>query len=210
MYKIYHIVHIDRLSSIINNQGLFSDEIINSGNFNGTTIGMTNIKDRRLNECTIASHNHELYVGQCVPFYFCPRSVMLYMMHVKNENLTYKGGQEPIIHLVADLQNTVSYADKNNLRWAFTSSNAGSYFFESFSDLNDLSKLNWTAINANNWSSNRDAKQSEFLIENCFHWDLIEFIGVYDQNTYDLVSNIINKIPGSNKPKVGIKRKWYY
>ena len=45
----------------------------------GTMIGMNSIKQRRLNELTLASHRG-LYVGQCVPFYFCARSVMLYVI----------------------------------------------------------------------------------------------------------------------------------
>lgn len=49
-----------------------------------------------------------LYVGQCVPFYFCPRSVMLYVIYCANhDELSYRGGQGPILHLEADLYETV-------------------------------------------------------------------------------------------------------
>ncbi len=44
-----------------------------------TTIGMNNIKERRLTQLQLASQPG-LYVGQCVPFYLCPRSVMLYLI----------------------------------------------------------------------------------------------------------------------------------
>ena len=81
--KIYHIVHIDKLQSIINSGGLLSDsEVIRQG-LNGTNIGMNSIKQRRLKELTLSTYP-DLFVGQCVPFYFCPRSVMLYMMHMVN------------------------------------------------------------------------------------------------------------------------------
>ncbi|WP_205620247.1 DarT ssDNA thymidine ADP-ribosyltransferase family protein [Salinivibrio socompensis] len=64
---------------------------------------MNTIKQRRLTELTLDSHP-DLYVGQCVPFYFCPRSIMLYVIHrADSDELTYKGGQGPIIHLQADL-----------------------------------------------------------------------------------------------------------
>jgi hypothetical protein len=74
--KIYHIVHIDKLQSIINSGGLLSDsEVIREG-LNGTNIGMNSIKQRRLTELRLDTYP-DLFVGQCVPFYFCPRSVML-------------------------------------------------------------------------------------------------------------------------------------
>ena len=74
--KIYHIVHVDRLPSIIADGSLWCDaEIARRTEANadiGTMIGMNSIKQRRLTELTLDSHP-SLYVGQCVPFYFCPR-----------------------------------------------------------------------------------------------------------------------------------------
>jgi len=43
-------------------------------------------------------------VGDCVPFYFCPRSVMLYLIYQGNHpDLQYHGGQDLVLHLEADL-----------------------------------------------------------------------------------------------------------
>ncbi|MBE0347362.1 DarT ssDNA thymidine ADP-ribosyltransferase family protein [Pseudoalteromonas peptidolytica] len=43
-------------------------------------IGVQNtIKQRCLTELTLSSYP-DLFVGQCVPFYFCPRSIMLYVI----------------------------------------------------------------------------------------------------------------------------------
>lgn len=111
---------------------------------------MSNIKRRRLTELTLTGHS-DWYVGQCVPFYFCPRSIMLYLMHMRNSELDYKGGQEPIIHLVADLNRTIEWADNNGKRWAFTTSNAGSSYFEDFSRIEDLNRINWNAVWADQW-----------------------------------------------------------
>ena len=73
--RIYHIVHIDRLASIVSN-GLFCDAKVAGGNTPGTVIGMSGIKQRRL-RLPLDSYL-DLKVGECVPFYFCPRSVMFY------------------------------------------------------------------------------------------------------------------------------------
>jgi hypothetical protein len=105
--KIYHIVHVDRLPSIVSDGRLWCDAEVVRRSPPGTTIGMSAIKQRRLYELTLASHAR-LHVGDCVPFYFCPRSIMLYLIHRANHpDLTYRGGQRPIIHLEADLEQTV-------------------------------------------------------------------------------------------------------
>ncbi len=133
--KIYHIVHVDRLAPILASGGLLCDAEIVQANAAGTTIGMSGIKQRRLNELRLTSHP-DLHVGACVPFYFCPRSVMLYLIYQANHlELSYRGGQGPIVHLEADLRQSVAWAEENGMRWAFTLSNAGAYYFEDRCDL---------------------------------------------------------------------------
>src|SRR5271155_5738696 len=78
--KIYHIVHVDRLASIIADGWLWSDADMVQRQGVGTTIGMSNIKARRLNELNLSCHP-DLRVGHCTPFYFCPRSIMLFLIH---------------------------------------------------------------------------------------------------------------------------------
>lgn len=113
--KIYHIVHVDRLPSIIEDGYLWCDTMMDDRNAAGTTIGIRDIKQRRRTR-TLSSHP-DLRVGDCVPFYFCPRSVMLYVISMANHpELPYRGGQGPIIHLEADLRQTVARADSNERR----------------------------------------------------------------------------------------------
>ena len=46
--KIYHIVHVDRLASIVADGGLWSDAALQRRARPGTTIGMSHIKQWRL------------------------------------------------------------------------------------------------------------------------------------------------------------------
>jgi len=145
--KIYHITHIDNLSSIIADAYLHSDaEVRRHPPLESKAIGVPVIKKRRL-ELELTSHLG-LCIGECVPFYFCPRSIMLYVIQKRPTYLRYQGGQEPIVHLVSDLHKTVEWANKNGLLWAFTDSNAGSFHFEDFADLRDLDKIDWNAVQA--------------------------------------------------------------
>ena len=127
--KIYHIVHVDRLSSILQDGGLYCDAHVIRNALPGTTIGMSGIKERRLTH-PLSSYP-DLHVGDCVPFYFCPRSVMLYLIWKANHpDLAYRGGQKPIIHLAANLRDAVDWAATQPKRWVFTTTNAGSAFFD--------------------------------------------------------------------------------
>ena len=139
--KIYHIAHVDRLPSIMADGFLWCDAEVVRRAPAGTNIGMSSIKQRRLSELRLTSHR-DLYVGDCVPFYFCPRSVMLYLIYQANHpELAYRGGQGPILHFEADLSAAVAWANAQSARWAFTNSNAGSRYFEDYDDLAHLAEM---------------------------------------------------------------------
>ncbi|MCW5981592.1 MAG: DUF4433 domain-containing protein [Bryobacteraceae bacterium] len=206
--KIYHIVHVDRLASILADGCLWCDAEVARRHPAGTTIGMTDIKRRRLIELTLSSHP-SLHVGDCVPFYFCPRSIMLYLLHMGNrEGLSYRGGQGPIVHLQADLRTVVEWADQNVRRWAFTLSNAGASYFEDRCDLNSLGEIDWDAVQAREWRNYKEGKQAEFLLEHSFPWQLVERVGVHSKPIYQ---RVINELPvGGHRPEIEIRSDWYY
>ena len=211
--KIYHIVHVDRLESIVSDGFLWSDAEARERGVGGTTIGMSSIKERRFAN-QLSSHKG-LHVGECVPFYFCPRSVMLYVIYRKDHpELQYRGGQGPIVHLEADMHEAVGWANSNQLRWAFTTSNAGSSYFRDYSDLRHLNEINWDAVIANKWSgididvAVKEGKQAEFLTEHSFPWHLVSRIGIPSRRIYPTV---LNAFGGScHRPRVEIKPNWYY
>lgn len=205
--KIYHIVHVDRLPSVIADGYLWCDRKIMERKPPGTTIGINKIKQRRLN-LPLSSHQ-DLRVGDCVPFYFCTRSVMLYLIHQANHpELTYRDGQEPIVHLEADLYTSVAWAKQQQRRWAFTLSNAGSFYFEDRCNLSQLNQINWSAIKATQWQSCREEKQAEFLMDYSFPWQLVNRIGVLTHRTYQQVTQALRG--AEHRPRTELKQKWYY
>lgn len=204
--KIYHIVHGDRLAAIAAGGGLFSDAHMRLQPLVGTTIGMEHIKGRRL--ATPLMSHPTLHVGECVPFYFCPRSVMLYTINKRSSDVAFKGGQRPIVHLVADLRRTVAWAEAHEVRWAFSLSNAGSSYFEDRCSLADLDQIDWEAVNARDWRGCRERKQAEFLIEQSLPWELIEEIGVMDHGVAQATAQAI--AGASHRPDVQTRPSWYY
>ena len=207
--KIVHIIHVDRLSSIIKEGCLWCDAEAAKGSLAGTTIGIDEIKQRRMSH-PLRSHP-TLKVGECVPFYFCPRSVMLFLLARTNHPaLAYRGGQAPIVHLVADMHKTVRWAEGSGLRWAFTLSNAGAGYFEDRRKLDDLGDINWDAVQAQDWRDPtvKEHKQAEFLVENHFAWQLVSRIGVMNGAVRWQVAKTLAK--SDHQPRVEVKRGWYY
>ncbi|MFO0537879.1 MAG: DUF4433 domain-containing protein [Planctomyces sp.] len=206
--KIYHIMHLDRLTSVVEEQALLCDSAVVRRSLGGTTIGMTSIKKRRLEELRLSSYP-DLFVGSCVPFYFCPRSVMLFLIaRGNNQDLAYRQGQEPILHLEADLRETVAWANRQQVRWAFTLSNAGTRYFEDRCDLQYLSEIDWRAVEATDWRSCKEGKQAEFLIEQRFPWELVSRIGVKTALVQQQVTDVLKN--ASHRPTVEVQLNWYY
>ena len=205
--KIYHIVHVDRLASIIADGVLWCDAKMQRKSRQGTSIGMSTIKERRLGNRL--NSRPGLCVGGCVPFYFCPRSVMLYVIDKKNhKELSYRGGQEPIVHLEADVQHVVDWAERNERRWAFTLSNAGAIYFKDCCKLAQLREINWEAVQARDWRDCKEGKQAEFLVESSFSWSLVQCIGVCSEQTLRQAQDALNT--SAHQPAVQFKKGWYY
>lgn len=207
--KIYHILNIDNLPSLIEQGCLLSDDQMKKRNIKFTPIGMSEIKRRRL-QLPVTCH-HGLMVGACVPFYFCPRSIMLYLLHRSNApGLAYMGGQRLIIHLEADLGEVVQWAENVGGLWAFTTSNAGAYYAEFYNDMTNLNLVNWPAVNAKDFTDPqvKEGKQAEFLLQDAFPWCLIRTIGVIDNKVADQVKKILPQ--RGDLPLVRVKPEWYY
>lgn len=151
--KIYHITHVNNLARIVRHGMLWSDAKRISLEVECEVVGLSDIKRRRLEELRVSCHP-DTKVGEYVPFYFCPRSIMLYILHMGNHpELSYRGGQGPIVHLQADLHTTVAWAEEQRRRWAFSDCNAGAYYADFFDSLGDLGKVNWSAVGATDWRS---------------------------------------------------------
>ena len=208
--KIYHITHVDNLARIAAAGELLSDRRILEAAGPGQAIGMSGIKRRRLDELEVSCHP-DTKVGDYVPFYFCPRSIMLYVIYKANHpELTYRGGQEPIVHLEADLHEAIRWAEERGREWAFSLSNAGAYYTEFRSQAAHLDQLNWEAIAARDFRAPeiKEGKQAEFLMHEGFPLDLIERVGVHS----DAIAGRALRAFGSRarKPTIEVRQDWYF
>lgn len=207
--KIYHITHMDNLADILAKGGLTSDAAMAALGGPTAPIGMSAIKKRRL---SLPVHCHPGdNVGDYVPFYFCPRSIMLYVIYCANHpDLSYRGGQGPIVHLEADLNPVVAWANKVKRRWAFSLSNAGSRYAQFRARLAELNQVEWAAVEATDFSSAEvnEGKQAEFLVHELFPWGLISRVGVKSADIQGQAEAII--ATAQHRPPVEVRPAWYY
>lgn len=206
---IYHITHLDNLPSILAEGGLWSDAVMTARGGSAASIGMNSIKARRLG-LPVKCHPPDR-VGDYVPFYFCPRSIMLFLIYRANHSeLTYRGGQEPILHLEADLHEAVAWAESEGRRWAFSLSNAGASYTEFRRQLSALDEVNWAAVAATDFRDPdiKEGKQAEFLVRELFPWHLVRRIGVHSES---IRSRVLRALSGSGyRTMVEVRRDWYY
>ena len=213
--KIYHIVHVDRLESIVQEGCLWSDAEARERNLPGTLIGDPNIKDQRLRRA-LTSH-HGLHVGECACFLFGPRSVLLYILNKGDRpNLPYTGGQDLLVHLQADFYKVVAWADAHGRRWAFTDRNAALAYAADYCEAGELHAIDWDAVRTRNFAPGtreenkalQEKKAAEFLIESSLPMHLFEIIGVSSLRVRDRVRSIME---GSGHcPVVKVMPGWYY
>jgi hypothetical protein len=206
---VYHITHVDNLASIVADGQLLSDAEMVARGGPGVAVGMSSIKQRRLGlpvKCFPGT-----MVGQYVPFYFCPRSIMLYLVHVGNHpELGYRGGQAPIVHLEAEIVPSCVWADAQGLRWAFTLSNAGAVYTDFRDDLGDLADVDWQSVAATDFrsSSVKEGKQAEFLVEQRYAWTLIQRVGVHHEAMRERVLAALDG--AEHQPRVDVLPRWYF
>jgi len=208
--KICHITHVNNLPGIIQAGGLWSDAKRIELGLGANLIGMSRIKQRRLTEIDVSCYPGTK-VGQYVPFFYCPRSIMLYILHRGNhDDIEYREGQGPIVHLVADFDASIQWAAEQRIPWALSPTNASARYTSFYNRRDDLHLIDWHAVFNRDFRDPavKEAKQAEFLMFNWFPWHLVERIGVFDQNIQKVATHHIGS--GTHQPPVRVENGWYF
>ena len=204
---IYHITHIQNFRQILNAGCLWCDNERKERNLETQGIAYEVIKLRRSRRPVPTCQGG--FVADYVPFYFAPRSPMLFAIHRGTVD-NYQGGQESILHLVAKAE---VIAEKN-LPFTFTNGHAEMAVTEFYESLEDLDKIDWDLMKSNRWNDTENdmnrkwRRQAEFLVHNHFPIDLIAGIGVLSDRIKNEVEEILRK--ANVEISVKILPDWYY
>jgi hypothetical protein len=198
---IYHITHLNNLRGILQRGGLLPYSKRPPVRQN---VAYGHIQARRAQVVVPVGPRGKLH--DYVPFYFCPRSPMLYAIHTQQTD--YQGGQRPILHLVSSAQKVAAA----RIPFVFTNCHAALVCTCFFDELSDLKVLDWKAIQTRRWNREkvREKKQAEFLVKDFFPWKLIEEIGVMDETIQAQVKSILAQFPHLPHPPVRVRQSWYY
>ncbi len=206
---IYRFIHIKNLPILLERGGLYAPLHEPSDGLVYKTIHNAEIQAERKVKpipCAPGGKIHDY-----VPFYFCIRSPMLYVIN-KGGVEGYSEGQEPLIYLVT----TAQVVAESGIPFVFSDGHGIAYYTDWFCDLADLGKVDWDVIRATYWfDTNEDGdrkrrRQAEFLIHHFCPWSLILGIAVMNVKIKEKVEKIIERFPRKMHREITVSREWYY
>jgi hypothetical protein len=207
MTQIFHITSIRNLPNILQDGGLWCDQIVMQRNLAYVSIAHQHIKNRRAHKLVTCGPGGT--VADYVPFYFAPRSPMLYVIY-RGGVEGYQGGQSPILHLVSSVESVRAI----ELPFVFTDGHAVMDISQFYTDLKDLNKVDWQIMQEKYWNDTlqdgdrKRRRQAEFLVPQFFPLDLIAMIGVFNKSVAQQVTSLLQ--PLAKKPIVQVEPTWYY
>lgn len=207
MPPIYHITSIRNLPHILRENGLWCDRVVQQRGLAYVSIAHQHIKDRRMQRVVPCGPGG--FVADYVPFYFAPRSPMLYTIN-RNNVEGYTEGQLPILHLVSSTEAVLNAG----LSFIFTDGHAEMDISRFFTNLEDLKEIDWGLMCSRYWAdTNKDGdrkrrRQAEFLVHQFLPINLIESIGVINPTIANQVKDLLQHL--DYRPVIQIIPLWYY
>lgn len=204
---LYRILHINNLAGIIAQSGIWSDNQRALRNVAYQSIAHQNIQQRRHSTqvtCGLGGTIHDY-----VPWYFAPRSPMLYANH-KGSVPSNPNGQSVIIYL----RTTVEAVVRANLPYVFTDGHAIMFNSNFYANLAQLSQIDWPLMQSKYWHSidsdpdRPRRRQAEFLVHDFAPWTLVQEIAVFDQARLAAVQTCLQGV--AHHPIVSRKPSWYF
>jgi len=201
-----HFTHIDNLPHIVADAALRPDASV--GDRLLTEVGDRDIKAAR------RQHVVTCEPGGCpadyVPFYFAPRSPMLYRI-ARGGVAHYQDGQTSLVYLVT----TIDEVSRAGPSWVFSNGNCGAPTTEYFNDLRMLdTAVDWDLQEAVMWADSADEpnratrRAAEFLVHRHVPWPVIRWLVVRTSATAAAVQGILDGVGSSQR--VVVRPRWYY
>ncbi|MET3683419.1 hypothetical protein ABID56_001514 [Alkalibacillus flavidus] len=189
---LYHITSYKNLPSILKSGQILAHSLVKDGEFSHSDIAHKRIQDRRSTTSVNASPFGRLH--DYVPFYFAPRSPMLYA--IKNNRVEgFEGEQSDIIYFVTDTEKII----QANKKFVFTNGHPIMALTDFYNDLNDLDKIDWDVMQNTYWHDTDEfpdrkwRRQAEFLVHQTVELESFLGIGVFNSDMKNRVNNILRE-----------------
>jgi hypothetical protein len=202
---IFHITHVRNLASIIACGELRAISLLSGAQF--TNLAHARIQQQRAKKSVPCGQGGILH--DYVPFYFGPRSPMLFAVF-KNQVEGYADGQNPVVHLVSSAE----AVHQAQLDFVFTDGHAVMAYSEFYEDLADLPNVDLALMRSKLWHDTpadpdrKRRRQAEFLVHRRLPWTLVDRIVVRSKATRIAVETALTG--AFHKPAVEVRPNWYY
>jgi hypothetical protein len=207
--KLYHFTHMDNLSSIIRN-GLLSDTETRSQSLLEVEAGEPAIKERRRGRVVPVPPGG--VVGDYVPFYFGPRSPMLFTVSRGNV-ASFTGDPHDLVYVCT----TLARLQQSGAMLVLTDRNAAKavaefsidpvrWFAEDFIDWELMEQRMWNDVPG--YRDRKERRMAECLVHRAVGWSSVMAVGVFDDERAARVAAILEGDDAA--PTVLVRPHWYY
>jgi hypothetical protein len=205
--RLFHFTHISHVSSVCG-EGLVCDSAVGARLL--TEAGEPDIKVRRRTIRVPAEPGG--VVADYVPFYFAPRSPMLFRIH-RGGVPTYTGGQSDLVYVCT----TVERLQECGVALVFTDRNAATSYAAFRADSEDWRAagfIDWPLMGERYWSNDaehpdrKERRMSECLAHTLVPWHAVQAIGVRDENAAERVQTTL--AGADHQPRVLVRPAWYF
>jgi hypothetical protein len=216
--RIFHITPICNMPSIAKSRKIYAKSLLRKKEIEYGNIAYQGAQGKRATKMVAKPPGGVIH--DYVPFYFAPRSPMLFT--INNGNVPdCPHRQRDIVHFVT----TVEIVRASHLTYVFYDYNATLTIATCFSDVKDLGKIDWDLFHENPridgycqfWHSRVDipryvlrqeTRQAEFLIHAKVPLKLMTMVGTYDEEKAVEVRRIFQD--AGVKLQVEAKPEWYF
>lgn len=208
--SIFHITHVSNLPSIVQSAGLWSARKMRSaraGSF--VNVAHESIQVRR--STTLVPCGRGGVLHDYVPFYFAPRSPMLYTIERGNVE-GYSDGQTPIVYLCAHVDDVVA----NALDFVFTDGHPTMRLSNWYTDLAHLGRIDWHVMRSRMWNDEpnhpdrKRKRQAEFLVHAWFPWLMVRQIVTINDTMRQRAAAVLAQAGAPHVPQIVVDGRWYY
>ncbi|SCF44415.1 protein of unknown function (DUF4433) [Micromonospora matsumotoense] len=206
-----HFTHVDNLPAILAARRLVADSVV--GERLVTNVGSTPIKANRRTKPVPCPPGG--FVADYVPFYFAPRSPMMYRIakdHESGKPDLYPGGDDPLVYLVS----SVDRLQEAGLAWVASDGNCAATITRFSGRLEDLVHLvDWMLMREKVWNDtpeNRDRmrrRAAELLVHREFPLELVIGYAVRTTARETQLRRLLRSA-GIINPYVVVRPDWYY
>ncbi len=201
---VYHITDVGNLDSMIDAGCIHCDEGCASLKSAPVSIAYTDLKAKRA--VTVVEVAAGGTLANYVPFYFAPRSPMLYTIHRGN---VAGATQENIVHLVFCLED-LAEPDQ----FVITDGHAIKSLTDQFGTLDDLEAVDWDIMRETYWADTDEdgdrsrRRQAEFLVHERVAFSSVRQIVAMNRATAQQAKDALSAI--EDPPPIFIRPNWYY